>query len=140
MPPTLITYGQVVQEMEEIVREVGDSYYYEPPPDSLHPGRPMCYYVHSAGGGSLTPGCIVGVWLHRFHHVALETLQELEGKSAQGVLIVLRDRGVIEIEPPAIALVLAIQKLQDGWDTSRPVQTWRQALTQAPLNALHAPA
>lgn len=127
----MITYGQVLAELETLVREVGNDYRYQPPSDSMHPNRPMCYYVHDAGGGSLTPGCIVGTWAHRFHRVALETLQEFEGKSAQGLLLSLRDRGILSVDPHGVFLLLAVQKAQDGWDGGQPVRTWRESLTQA---------
>jgi hypothetical protein len=126
-----ITYGQVIAEMDAIIREVGNDYVYRPPGPPTVMGRPMCYYVHEAGGGSLTPGCIVGVWLHRFHHIALATLQSFEGKSAQGLLIGLRDMKLLDIETQAMMLVLQVQKLQDGWEGIARPATWRDALTQA---------
>jgi hypothetical protein len=128
----MITYDQVVSEMATIICEAGPEHAYQPPAGvETGLGRPMCFYVHEVGGGSLAPGCIVGVWLNRFHGVALETLHEFEGKSASGVLDTLQGRGLLAIELRAAVLVNEVQKQQDGWDNHDVRVPWQEALYRA---------
>jgi hypothetical protein len=77
----VIPYEEVVAEFGKIVREVGPTFVYVRPAETLLFGPGNCLYVHTNPGPitDLTPGCIIGLWLHRFRGLALSFLQKFEG-------------------------------------------------------------
>ena len=71
---TQLSYEQVRDEFKQLVDENPD-FVYRPPNGS------DCFYVH-VDGDNMTPGCIVGHWLHRFRGIPLYRLQGIEGNGA----------------------------------------------------------
>jgi len=71
---TQLFYEQVRDEFKQLVDENPD-FVYRPPNGS------DCLYVH-VDGDNMTPGCIVGHWLHRFHGIPLYRLRGIEGNGA----------------------------------------------------------
>lgn len=71
-----VPYDQVVREIDEIIAEYPEGHTYERPENG------SCAYVHMVKGKPY-PGCIVGIWLHRYQHVPLDVLHMKEGQGAE---------------------------------------------------------
>jgi hypothetical protein len=116
----MITYVQAVDEFATIVAE-NPTYIY------VMPDGAGCMYVHGLiEDDTLTPGCIIGVWLHRFHGVPLKTLQKYEGESALTLINELVTQNLmVGVEPDVVRLAVHLQQKQDSG------RSWSEALKLA---------
>ncbi|MFI9202612.1 hypothetical protein [Streptomyces sp. NPDC053048] len=108
---------QVLTTLREVVAE-SPHYVYSPP---QHQDRHDCYYVHTSWDGTPeSPGCVVGVVLHRLG-VPLEYLAQYEGWAAMRLLDSL---------PVALSArtINALENIQCAQDNGRP---WGEAYTDA---------
>jgi hypothetical protein len=115
-----ITQDQVERELRTIIATDGADKVYEPP-QYIRSGinnawvfnQGSCRYAHQDRETEvITEGCIVGVWLSRFHGVALPDLLG-EMSHAKEIItegLVLRD---VEVERDAAELLRQVQAHQD---------------------------
>lgn len=108
----MITYPQALAEIEQIVAERPD-YVYTNPNSNRSLASQVCRYVHDLPDGTAEPGCLLGVWLHRFHGVTLNQLRTQEGTSIRAALHHPAITASIEVSPLAWAFLTELQIEQD---------------------------
>ena len=120
--PTLtpITYNQVLRELREIIASYPPGHRYLSPAGT-------CLYAHVDGDGNVTPGCLIGQWLHRYRGVSLHDLHIRYDRDSVGTLYDntysdLPDHPIRTAAPvtaKALALLCHVQRRQDqgmAWD------------------------
>lgn len=110
----MIDYDQTLRELEMIVADAPPCYVYSGPA-GWQPGD-MCSYVHEDADGRLSPGCIVGHWLHRFRGIDLDVLRFHEGRGAMRLTTLLTESGDLaeSVHVDAGYFLLKVQLAQDS--------------------------
>jgi hypothetical protein len=99
----MITYNEVVADIEEIVAQKGADFVYKPGIDG------SCLYFHGD-----EPGCIVGCWL-ALRGIAAEDMQDINSSiTADGAIPILQARGLLDsMEDRAFSFLCEAQAHQD---------------------------
>lgn len=131
-----ISYTQAVYELAEVISENPNYVYGRAPAftDELAEAyQPSCLYTHRVNG-ELTPGCLLGRWLHEKHDVPLEKLRQADRRAIGGIRALLAWLE-IEVTPKAWDFLSVLQTEQDDhepwgkafWKTVKDYRnvTWR---------------
>lgn len=118
------TFAETVRQLQSIVDEQ-PSYSYRPVGDDR-----MCRYADELPGVGLVPGCLLGHWLHRYHHIDLERMvgPGFTGYNIERVLPDLIYGGWIDECDDRIRVTRFLGFLQELQDDAIP---WGRAMREA---------